>query len=299
MEIVATKETNADYNIVINANNANAVYYAALRSRRFDLAERATLLFDDQVSCSVLHHFAPGLYIRELRMPAGALSLGHKQRHEQWNVFLSGKMVAFRADGSTELLQAPMQFTGAAGRKSGYIVEDIVWQNVFASEERDVRKLEEQFLEKSDFWLQLLADKLEHDRPLHEADRKDYVQALCDLGVSQQQVTDQTAENNIISFPYGTYKVKLGDSPVHGVGLFATAPIYDGQVICQMRIGDCRTPAGRYTNHSATPNAIVVRSINGDLYLKAITTIYGCRGGFDGDEITIDYRQAYKTALGD
>lgn len=57
------------------------------------------------------------------------------------------------------------------------------------------------------------------------------------------------------------------------------------------RIGDKRTPAGRYTNHSASPNAKFVPTRDG-LNLVATRRITGMTGGRVGEEITIDYRQA-------
>ena len=39
------------------------------------------------------------------------------------------------------------------------------------------------------------------------------------------------------------------------------------------------------------------RDSNGNINLVAIDKIYGCRGGFDGDEITIDYRESVKLTL--
>jgi len=36
----------------------------------------------------------------------------------------------------------------------------------------------------------------------------------------------------------------------------------------------------------------MIRCINGDIDLIATKHIVGCRGGYDGDEVTINYRQA-------
>ena len=52
-----------------------------------------------------------------------------------------------------------------------------------------------------------------------------------------------------------------------------------------------RTPLGRFTNHSRTPNAVFVNQ-GGDIYLYALRRISGCSGGSQGEEVTIDYRQA-------
>ena len=94
--------------------------------------------------------------------------------------------------------------------------------------------------------------------------------------------------------PTGSWKVKTGSSVIEGKGLFATADIAAGELIAPARISGKRTIAGRYTNHAAAPNAEFQAAFPyGDINLVALRTIEGCRGGYDGEEITIDYRAAY------
>ncbi len=50
-----------------------------------------------------------------------------------------------------------------------------------------------------------------------------------------------------------------------------------------------RTPAGRYINHSSEPTAHPV-IIQNNIFAVANRTLEGCKGGFDGNEITVDYR---------
>jgi SET domain-containing protein len=85
--------------------------------------------------------------------------------------------------------------------------------------------------------------------------------------------------------------LRLADSAIHGKGVFTTAPIAAGEYIAKARIGNSRTPAGRYTNHSCLPNCELVKH-DGDIYLKALVDISGCLGGSVGTELTIDYRNA-------
>jgi len=73
--------------------------------------------------------------------------------------------------------------------------------------------------------------------------------------------------------------------------------IEPGEILAPARLGDKRTPIGRYTNHSHKPNA-KMEFYNGDIYLVATTGISGCQGGRLGDEITTDYRDNIKL-LGD
>jgi len=66
----------------------------------------------------------------------------------------------------------------------------------------------------------------------------------------------------------------------------------NGDLIAPARIAGMRTPAGRYTNHSNTPNSAMILTACGDINLIALRDIEGCKGGDNGEEITIDYRQA-------
>ena len=72
----------------------------------------------------------------------------------------------------------------------------------------------------------------------------------------------------------------------------ACADIQKGETICCVRRDGKRTPAGRFTNHSGKPNAKMFQDDLG-IHLRALRDISGSRGGQDGEEITVDYRQAF------
>jgi hypothetical protein len=188
-------------------------------------------------------------------------------------------------------LQAPMVFVGQPGRKVGYTREEVVWLNVFQTDETDIDKLEAMLFDKSEHFVAAQQLQIEAKAPDQVSlDQLDYIKALEDLGATQQQAVALSEESSdLIPFPSGTYKVKVGHSKRQGRGLIATANIAPAETICPTRIGDKRTPAGRYTNHSANPNARMV-IVKDTIYLVALKPIKGCAGGFDGDEITVDYR---------
>lgn len=250
-----------------------------------------------QVKCEVIHRFAPNLYIREVSIPAGTMAIGHWQRFEHLNVLLKGKVRIMHDDGSTELLEAPMMFVGKPGRKVGYIEEDMVWQNIYSTSERDVEKLEAHFLDKDKIWHAHLDEVKQKLLPC-EDDHNDFLNMLDEFGLDLDFAKRESErEDNMCELPAGTYKIKVGDSHIHGKGLFATADIKAGETICPARIGDLRTIAGRYTNHSARPNACMVRVGHKEINLVALRDIDGCTGGHDGEEITIDYRVALRLAV--
>lgn len=251
------------------------------------------LLTQPQVEAPVIHSFGPGIYIREVTLKAGTIAVGHHQNFEHQNIVLKGHVRMLRDDGSTFDVVGPTMFVGKPGKKAGYAVKDTVWLNVYSTEERDIEKLEAHFLTKDAAWVDSQTRKTKADSFIRDADRADYELLLSEFNISQEQARREAEyKMDQIPFPMGSYCVKLGDSPIEGKGLFATANFQIGNYICPGRLGWKRTPAGRYTNHSRSPNAEPVLEDNGDIHLVAIKPIMGCRGGENGDEITIDYRKA-------
>jgi hypothetical protein len=253
----------------------------------------AKMLAMPQADCPVFHHFGPGIYIREVHLPAGALAIGHAQRFKHTNVMLKGRVMMLNVDGTRRELVAPLVLVGEPGRKIGYVIEDVVWQNIYATDETDIGKLEATYLDKSDAW------KADHERMMRlaksdsEAVRADYMALLDEAGIPHEVARAQSEnESDQIDFPHGNSIVMVAESPIEGMGLFATAAIDQDSVIAPARIDGKRTPAGRYTNHSIYPNAIMTKRENGDIDLVATRRIEGCKGGQLGEEITIDYRQA-------
>jgi len=255
-------------------------------------------LKEKQADCPVTHHFAPNIYIREVRIPAGTFSIGHYQKTEHLNIMLAGRVTMVNEDGSHTELVAPQTFVAKAGRKIGYIHKDMIWQNVYATSETDIEKLEEMFLLKSMTW----QDHQNSQKLLltldHSSDIADYYLAIAEFGFDHETVRKQTenTEDQIL-MPFGNYKVMVANSKIDGKGVFATGNFKEGEVIAPARLNGKRTPIGRYTNHSKNANGIMVLRDNKDIDLVAKKAINGCQGGNLGEEITIDYRQALSIAI--
>jgi hypothetical protein len=251
------------------------------------------MLKHEQSECHVIHHFGPGLCIREVHMKAGALVVGHAHKTDHVNVMLSGRLLMLKDDGSTQEYVAPMMYIGKPGRKVAHIIDDVVWQNIFATDSTDIEEIESIFLDKSesfsDHQIALVMDAIAS----RDIDRVDYANMLKSFGISEKDARlISEFESDQVGFGLGTCLVKTGPSSIEGVGLFATADIKSGELICPARVGGMRTPAGRYTNHAKHPNAKMQINQIGDVDLIALRDIHGCKGGMDGEEITIDYRSA-------
>lgn len=247
-----------------------------------------------QVECPVVHHFGPGVYIREVTLPAGTFAVGHAQRHEHLNIMLAGSVAVLGDDGQAKVLRAPMIFVGQPGRKVGVILETCIWQNVYPNpdNERDVDVLEAKWLDKSGTWQAHNAAKQLSLLDDHEADRADFIDLVHKAGFDEATVRTQSEfAGDQIPMPDGFARVTVRPSPIEGQGIFISYPAQQGELIGPARLNGMRTPLGRFTNHSRTPNAVFVKQ-GDDIYLYALRRIAGCSGGDQGEEVTVDYRQA-------
>jgi hypothetical protein len=228
-----------------------------------------------QADAPVTHIFGNGLYIRETRMSPGA-AVGHYQRYPHMCVLVKGKCTMIQSDGTFKEFSAPMTFIAPPGKKAGYVLEDCIWLNIYATNETDVEKLENYYLDK-DYSAEFnLVNTSILDSILDETEFK-------------RQYSPLGTYRDLIELPYGSYKMMLYTTPTGHKGLFATASIVAGETICPAKIGNRLTIAGRYVNNSEVPNAEMRLSPNGDVELVAIKKINGNCGGVPAQEITVNY----------
>ena len=253
-----------------------------------------------QVECPVVHHFGPGVYIREVTLPAGALAIGHAQRYDHLNIMIKGAVVMADEQGQIKTLRAPLIFVGNPGRKLGYVLEETVWQNVYPNpdEERGVDVLEAKWLDKSYTWSTHDELTKELAAVAHQVDRDDFVAVIQSAGFTPDIVRQQSEHlGDQTSIPHELApKLTIRDSAIEGKGVFVSSPVEAGEIISPARISGLRTPAGRYTNHAKHPNAEFISNDLGDIYLAATRRIAGCAGGNSGEEVTVDYRQSLALA---
>lgn len=101
-----------------------------------------------QIECPVKHFFAPGVYVREIFMPAGSIVIGKIHKTEHFNIIERGRCLIRHDDGQVDVLQAPLTFVSKAGvQKILYIEEDTVWKTIHVTSEVDLVKLEELLIE--------------------------------------------------------------------------------------------------------------------------------------------------------
>lgn len=249
---------------------------AALRSR-IALLE-SELSKQPQVKIEPVHHFSRDVYAREITIKKDTLLVGAIHKHKNMNIISKGKVTFFSIDGALTV-EAPYTFVASPGVKRViYAHEDTVWTTIHGTPETDLEKIEDEFIAKNYEEVYLNSERTLDD-------------VLASTGATREELW-AISENWSDQIPFDkNYDVEVKDSKIHGKGLFAMKKFVPGEVICPARIGDKRTPAGRYSNHSGNPNAEMKASM-GTLFVIAKKAI------LEGEEILTDYFFNHKESKG-
>lgn len=107
------------------------------------------------VECPLKHTFAPGIYRRQVTMPAGAFVIGHMHRFAHLNEITRGKALV-SMNGVVTAMEAPFSFVSAPGvRKVLFIVEEMDFATFHPNPDdcQDIAVLESRYVEKSASYL--------------------------------------------------------------------------------------------------------------------------------------------------
>jgi len=100
----------------------------------------------EQIELRVEHHFAPGVYARELFIPAGTLLTGKIHKTEHLNIISQGR-ISISNVGERTMITAPHTMISKPGTKrAGYAHEDTVWVTVHPTDETDLKVLEKMLI---------------------------------------------------------------------------------------------------------------------------------------------------------
>ena len=90
-----------------------------------------------QVDCPVRHYFAPGLFAREITIPAGVVLIGAVHRIENLAVLSKGRLLLATPAGPVEIT-APHTLTVMPGDKnSATALEESVWTNFWPNPDNE------------------------------------------------------------------------------------------------------------------------------------------------------------------
>jgi hypothetical protein len=98
-----------------------------------------------QTECPLKHAFAPGMYAREIRLPAETFIVGKIHKHAHLNIVTRGRCTVVTEFGRREIdaTDGPVTFTSDAGAKRAlYVHEETVWTTVHATNSTDLAEIE-------------------------------------------------------------------------------------------------------------------------------------------------------------
>lgn len=94
-----------------------------------------------QVTCPVVHHFAPGVYVRECHLPADVLVVGATHKTEHLSMLIKGKVIVTTDDGMQTIV-APATFLSKPGiKRVCYAVEDSIFSTIHVTNTTDLAAL--------------------------------------------------------------------------------------------------------------------------------------------------------------
>jgi hypothetical protein len=93
------------------------------------------------------HHFADGLYGREILIPAGTVLTGKIHKGEHLNFLMQGDITVWTEEGMKRI-QAPAVIVSKPGTKRvGLAHTDTIWVTVHATHETNLDRLEAELIE--------------------------------------------------------------------------------------------------------------------------------------------------------
>ena len=107
------------------------------------LATALELVDDGSVNLDPVNLFAPGIYVRILKMYAGDCIISKIHKTEHFAVVLEGRCTVVKHDGTREEIVAPRIFKTQPGtQRALYIHEDTTWATFHPTDKTDVAEIE-------------------------------------------------------------------------------------------------------------------------------------------------------------
>jgi hypothetical protein len=220
--------------------------------------------------CRITHYFAPGVYAREMWMPADCLITGKIHKTSHLNMLSQGK-VTVSSKGESVTYEAPYTFVSPVGTKRAiYAHEDSTWTTIHPTDLEDPEEIEEEIIAET-------FPKLDGFLA-----RRDYDGFLLESGFTEEDVQKVTHGSEVMVIESDVFCVTT--SEIEGVGLFPVTQIRAGDIIAPALLDGVKTTAGRYTNHSGAPNAEMIVMDDKNINLVALRDIVD-------EEITTNYRE--------
>ena len=118
--------------------------------KQLTVRDQVTLIEDEmrkhpRVEIPMRHYFSPGVYAREITIPAGTLLTGRIHKYEQLNILSSGEISVLTEEGMKRV-KAPFTIVSPAGTKRiAFAHTECVWTTILGTHETDPDKIEQIF----------------------------------------------------------------------------------------------------------------------------------------------------------
>lgn len=124
----------------------------AILSLEDDISWTDGALMGDNKLCPLYHYFTDGIYVREIRIPAGVLLTGKIHKHEHPSFLLEGIVECATEEKGIETISAPMLMISSAGTKRAIrTITDTIWVTVHhnPTNTKDLGELEQEVIAPS------------------------------------------------------------------------------------------------------------------------------------------------------
>ena len=112
----------------------------------------------------ITHFFAPGVYARQMFIPAGMVAVGKIHKTAHVSIISCGK-ISVTTENGTETFEGPYTFINTPGEKRAvYAHTDTVWTTIHPTNETDIRKIEEEVIAKDYTALEYHTLRIEGDK---------------------------------------------------------------------------------------------------------------------------------------
>lgn len=112
---------------------------------------------EPELECPLNHHFAPGMYAREILLPAGSIVIGKIHKHSHINVISQG-IVEVASEEGVVRYEAPITFVNDANiKRCVHAITDTIWTTVHLTESTSLEDIEKEVIAES---YQVIEEKL-------------------------------------------------------------------------------------------------------------------------------------------
>ena len=235
------------------------------------------MLTHEQVDVPVKERFINGMYAREILIPKGTLLTGMVYKEGYLDIMLSGDISVATPHGTKRMTGSNIMEAPPGRKRAGYAFQDTRWVTVHRTDKFDP----DDMIDKLTFF-----SMGEYNKFITDRDHESYKNVLKSYEITDEEVQEQVqdfSDHSELQSPFDE-NVIIKESIIHGFGLMANKEFEINDVIGIARTSSGgRTIIGRYSNHSANPNAIMTIKDDSSVLMLATRKIN------IGDEITTHY----------